>query len=74
MKKIILLFVFVLSLAFAGTVSAQAPAKKAPAKTEQAPAKPAVIAKTTTDVNKHKKMAMKKGTKKVAPAAEKKTM
>jgi len=74
MKKIILLFVFALSLAFVGNVSAQTPAKKAPAKTVQTPAKPAETAKTT-EVKKDKKMAVKKGTtKKVTPPAEKKTM
>jgi hypothetical protein len=67
MKKVILLSVFVLSLAFAGTVSAQAPAKKAPEKTVQVPAK-------TTEVKKDKKVAPKKASaKKVTPAAEKKT-
>jgi hypothetical protein len=36
MKKLILLFVFVLSLAIVGTTSAQAPSKKEPVKKEAA--------------------------------------
>lgn len=59
MKKFILLSVFALSLAIVGTAQTQAPAaKKAPAKTEVAPAAKAA------EVKKDKKMTMKK----VAPA------
>jgi hypothetical protein len=61
MKKIILLFVFALSFAFAGTSSAQAPAKKAPEKTVQASAKQAEATKAVkpAEVKKDTKMAMK---------------
>lgn len=72
MKKVILLSVFVLSLAFAGNVSAQAPAKKAPEKAVQAPAaKPAEAAKPAAKPAAAPAKEKKAATKKVAPEKKK---